>query len=51
MQCMLLTPNNTLLMGGHQNVFTEYDLQAQQEIKQVKYLDIQAIFTYLNSML
>ena len=37
MQCMLLTPNNTLLMGGHRNVVHEYDIQAQQEVKQVKF--------------
>ncbi len=35
MQCMILTPNNSLLLGGHRAVVMEYDVQAQQEIRQV----------------
>ena len=35
MQCMLLSANNTLIMGGHRNVVLEYDIQSQQEVKQV----------------
>ena len=33
---MILTPGGSLLMGGHRNVVTEYDLQQQQEIRQVR---------------
>lgn len=47
MQCMLLTDTNSLLMGGHQPLLMELDLETQQQKRQVEVAEPGcAIFRY-----
>ena len=36
MQCMLMTQPNTILMGGHQPLVVELDVEARKEVRQVR---------------
>lgn len=35
MQCLLQISPTTLLLGGHQNVVVEFDVESRKEIRQV----------------
>lgn len=38
MQCMLQISPTTLLLGGHQNIIVEFDVESRKEIRQVSFL-------------